>query len=112
MAMPCPVHAAITGIGMVNSLSASAPPPMTSLRTSSGAEPIIIFRSNPPEKRSGRPVMTMAFASFSARSSAVFSASSMAGLIAFALPSSIVMTAISFSIVSVALMAVSLLFTG
>jgi hypothetical protein len=52
--------------------------------------------------------MITALASLSAWSSAAFSEASMVGLMAFALPSSMVMTAISFSIRMVALMAISL----
>src|SRR3990167_7769890 len=102
--MPWPVHAAITGIGNVNRRSASAPPDMTSVRTSSGEDPIIILRSNPPENRSGRPISTTALASFSAVSSAALSEATMVGLMALALPSSMVMRAMSFSIFSVAVM--------
>ena len=98
----------MTGMGKVNRRSASAPPPLTSLVTSSGVEAPISFRSNPAEKRSDRPVMITALADVSAWSSAALSEASMVGLMALALPSSMVMTAISFSILIVALMAVSL----
>ncbi len=69
---------------------------------------MIVFRSKPAENLSGRPVMTTALASFSAWSSAAFSDSSMAGLMALALPSSMVMMAMSFSILIVAVMRISL----
>jgi hypothetical protein len=55
---------------------------------------IMTRRSKPAQKRSGRPERTMALASFSARSSAPRTSLIMTSDSAFALPSSIWMSAV------------------
>ena len=101
IAIAWPVQAATTGSGPPYRRSTSSAPASSNLYTS---EPRLAkaFRSNPPENRPSRPVKTMAFASASAVSSAAFKDANMSKLIAFALPSSMRIKAMSLVISTVA----------
>ena len=91
--MAWPPHAIVTGVGKLSNRIASSSPPFNML-TAGCPLAINVFKSKPAERIPLRPVSTTGTFARSASSSAAFSASCMARDIAFALPSSIVMTEI------------------
>src|SRR5271156_230672 len=92
IAIAWPLHATTIGAGN-ESIRYANSKPMNSIFCASGPPALSTFRSKPPENTPGLPVSTTTARSDTARSSASFSADSIAIDITLTLPSSIVMVA-------------------
>src|SRR5271154_431701 len=92
IAIAWPLHATSIGAGN-ESIRYANSKPMNSIFCASGPPALSTFRSKPPQNTPGLPVSTTTARSDTARSSASFSADSIAIDITLTLPSSIVMVA-------------------